>query len=307
MPTYYQACSSALRTALFLLVLGIPASASMPLTETIYTIPESGVELVFHEEYVNVDSFYRKEHIELGFGLVTDLTIWFKFDYLHNGAMEMSQGEVGDLFLKLWYYIGDYCNDMFHMGWFSELRFPTGKNAYTTREWRNLALGNYEITLGLVCQIDLIEKIFMHVNVLYTFRQGRNENFYGGFFLNPVDEETYSKLFGLNPFADDTFLSYERLKNDYITLAVALNTDVIYPFVPYVELYGSFRPFQGSIETDNIPIEGAGVNAFLIGAGIRYFFLRAVYLGIYAVVNPLMDIQEGYITNIIGIDLSYQF
>ena len=293
--------------ALFLFLLCTERVYSLPLTETTYTLPEGGVEFAFHEEYINVRHFYRKEHVELGFGILTDLSIWFKFDYLHGGAFEMEQGEVGDLFFKFWYYIGDYFNEIMHLGFMVEFRFPTGKNAYSSKEWRNLCLGNHEITLGPVARFDLKKIIFFHANVFYTFRQDKNEDFYGGFYINPVNEDTYVNLFGLNPFSDDAFLSWDRLKNDYFTLSVAVNTNLVYPFIPYIELSSSFRVFRGKIEMENVPIEGAGIDSFLISAGVRYFLMRSVYLGIYAVVNPLMDIQEGYLKNIIGVDLSYQF
>ncbi|HSA14577.1 MAG TPA: hypothetical protein P5346_07525 [Spirochaetota bacterium] len=298
---------SALFAALFLFPLFSTALYSLPLTETVYTIPEGGVELAFHEEYVNVSHFYRKEHIELGFGVLTDFSLWFRFDLLHGEAFEMDRAEIGDLSLKLWYYIGDYFNDVMHIGMLFRFRFPTGKDAYIYPEWRNLCLGNHEITLGPSARFDLDKTVFFHANIFFTFRQARNEDFYGGFYLNPVNEETYVKLFGLNPFAEGTFLSGERLKNDYFTLSLAVNTNVIHPFIPYVELYGAFRPYRGKITASGIPIEAAGVDSFLISAGLRYFFLRAVYLGIYFVVNPLMDIQKGYIKNVIGVDFSYQF
>jgi hypothetical protein len=293
--------------ALFLFLCSNFSYASMTLTETIYTIPESNVELVFHEEYIRINHFYRKEHIELGFGLIPDLSIWFKFDYLHGEAFDMGQGEVGDLFFKFWYYIGDYAGDILHLGWFTQFRFPTGKNAYSDASWRNLALGNYDLKIGLVAQVDVIEKIFFHFNVFYTFRPARNDDFYGGFYINPVKEETYTNLFGFNPFSENSFLSYRRLENDYITLAGAINTNVIYPVVPYVEFYGSFRPYQGSVDIDDVPIEAAKYDVFLIGVGLRFFFFRHVFLGIYTVVNPLMETQKGYITNVIGFDMSYRF
>jgi hypothetical protein len=297
---------SAMFMALFLFLPCGRTLQALPLTETTYTIPDGGVEFAFREEYVNVEKFYRKEHVELGFGVLSDLSIWFKFDYLHGGAFDMGQGQVGDIFFKLWHYIGDYFSNRMHLGLMVEFRFPTGENAYTSSKWRNLCLGNHEITIGPVAQFDLRDIVFFHANVFYTFRQERNEDFYGGFYINPVSEKTYTKLFGLNPFADDAFLSVDRLKNDYITLALAVNTRVMYPFIPYVELSTSFRLFRGSFKTSDLPIEGAGIDSFLLSAGIRYFFRRTIYLGLYVVVNPLMDLQPGYLTNTVGFDFSVQ-
>jgi hypothetical protein len=293
--------------ALFLFLVDERDCSALALTETIYTIPEGSVELIWHEEYSMVEHYYRKEHIGLGFGIVPDISIWFKFEYLHDGAFEMGQGEIGDTFLKFFFYIGDYFDDILHLGWMVQFRFPTGKNAYTSTEWRNLCLGNSEIRLGPVARLDVIKKIFFHFNLFYTFRQDKGENFWGGFHINPVDEDTYIKLFGLNPFSDNTFLNVDRLKNDYISLALACNTNVIYPVIPYIEIYGSFRPYRGYIETEDIPIEGAGIDPFLISTGIRYFFKKYVYLGFYAVLNPLIEYQDGYLAYTLGFDFSIQF
>ena len=150
-----------------------------------------------------------------------------------------------------------------------------------------------------------VAPIYFHLNVLYTFREGSSEDFYGGIYLNPLAAKTYQTIFGLNPFHRDSFLNSERLKNDFGTFALALNTDILYPFIPFVELYWSYRFYQGSISTSDIPIEGCGINPFLFSVGGRYFFSHDIYLGVYSIINLVP--QKNYIKSIFGFDFSLQF
>ena len=62
---------------------------------------------------------------------------------------------------------------------------------------------------------------------------------------------------------------------------------------------------RASIHRD-VPIEAARYNTFLMGAGLRYFFMEAMYLGIYTVQNPLQRSQKDFIQGIYGLELSVQ-
>ena len=283
--------------------------ASMPLTETIYTLPVGNIELNLSEEFCQVNDFYMRESLNLGVGVFNNFSVWLKMHFLHGGMFsnEKDRNALGDIFLKLWFYIGDYCKDNVHIGIMLKFRFPTGDNAYAEPYWRSLSLGKNEIILGPVMQFDIRQLVFLHLNVFYVFREGEGEDFYGGFYLNPIDEDTYKKLFGFNPFEDGAFMSYKRLRNDYIMLSFAVNTNVIYPVIPYMEFYYSVRLYRGKISTGSIPIEGAGIDPFLISMGLRYFFNRAGYIGLYVIQNPLQEMQDDYLKGIYGIDFSMQF
>ena len=74
--------------------------------------------------------------------------------------------------------------------------------------------------------------VFIHLNLFYTFREANGEDFWGGFYINITKKETWEKFFGLNPAAKNTFFNIGRLKNDYMTVSMAWNTNYFYPFVP---------------------------------------------------------------------------
>jgi hypothetical protein len=281
-------------------------ASSLPLTETIYMIPEYDVEIFLRDEVYDTGKFSRKDSFGLGFGATDAFSLWIHMSYLSQSAFRVNRSDVGDLFIKGKFYIGDYANNMVHLGFLMDVRFPLAKNAYVTSYWQNLALGKYEVRLGPFARFDLLDVAFIHLNLFYTFREANGEDFWGGFYFNILKKDTWEKFFGLNPAADNTFFSGTRLKNDYMTISMAWNTNYFYPFVPYLEFYGSFRVSRAHIDTSGVPIEAARYNAFLLGAGLRYFFMEAIYLGIYTVQNPLRLSQPEFIRAIYGIELSFQ-
>ncbi|MBN2158641.1 MAG: hypothetical protein JW807_04540 [Spirochaetes bacterium] len=297
---------SAIFIALILFLLIAGRAESLPLTETIYMIPEYDVEIYLRDEVHRTDRYSRRDSAGLGFGAVDWLSLWLQVDYLSQGPFKVDKSNIGDMFLKAKFYIGDFAGDQVHLGFMMNFRFPIGRNAYSSPDWRNLALGKYEIRLGPFARFDILDLAFIHLNLFYTFREGNGENFWGGFYFDITKKETWQKIFGLNPAEKDTFLNIERIKNDYMVASMALNTNYFYPFIPYIEAYGAFRVNRSHIDTGGVPIEGAAYNAFLLSAGIRYFFLEALYFGVYTVQNPLQASQKGFIRAIYGMELSLQ-
>ncbi len=297
---------SAIAIALILFPAPGERASALPLTETIYMVPEYDVEIYLRDEVVQTGNYSRKDSAGIGFGATDEFSLWMQFDYLSGSAFKATRSDLGDLFIKGKFYIGDYVRNQIHLGFLLSLRFPLGKNAYVTDEWRNLALGKYELKLGPFARFDILDLFFIHLNFFYTFREGNSENFFGGFYFDITKKETWEKVFGLNPKEKDTFFSTGRLNNDYLTVSMAWNTGYFYPFVPYIEFYGSFRVSSAGTDTDMVPIEAARYNVFLMSAGLRYFFMDAVYLGIYTIQNPLRLSQKDYVQAVYGLELSFQ-
>jgi hypothetical protein len=297
---------SAMAMALFLSLPAGISLASMPLTETIHMIPENEVELYLQEQFIQIDDYYRRDRLGAGIGVLPSISLWFEFNLLTRGIIPPGASDFGDLFVKLKFFIGDYFASRFHAGFLTRFRIPTGRNAYASDNWRNLALGKNELTMGGLFRLDFFNPVFIHLNALYTFREGEAEDFYGGLYFNIFEKETWRKVFGLNWTEDGTFLQSKRLLNDYLSFSIAFNSDRLYPVIPFIECYTSIRLSRSSGSLDSISIEALGVNpTLLISAGIRYFFTENIYAGVYAVVNPLW--QKDYIKMIYGLDLSFLF
>ncbi|MFH0977578.1 MAG: hypothetical protein V1874_17500 [Spirochaetota bacterium] len=290
--------------ALILFYFCTDIKASLPLTETIYTIPESEITVGLREEIIKVNNNFRKENYSIGFGAFSSITVWYSVDYIHNNIINASSSKLGDSYLKAWFYLGDFFNFM-HTGLLFLFRLPTGPDAYAESEWRNVSFGKNELKIGPVFKFDIYKSIFLHLNIFYVFREGEDEGFYNGFYFNLTKKETYSKLFGLNFKSKDTFLSGSRLKNDYAVCSTAVNTDIIYPIIPFIEFYASHRVYKKQSGYENIPVEGSGINPILISIGGRYFFSNSLFLGTYYIVNPIRE--KNYIKSVLGFDFSLQF
>lgn len=281
-----------------------PGLSALPLTESLYMVPESRFEFALSEDFHHTDDFYTRESLSLGIGILPSLSLWFDFNLLHrHGNKPFGENVLGDIGLRLKFYICDCASNRLHIAFLTRLRLPTGPDAWLTSDWRGVALGKNELAIGPIFRVDIPGGFFLQLNVFYTFREGTSEDYWGGWYLNPFVGETWVKIFGLNPAEPDTFFSIERLKNDYFTFSLAANTDRIYPFVPYLELYGSVRVTRPP--EDDIRVEAAGINVFMISAGIRYFFTTQIYLGLYGVVNPLW--QDGFTRARYGLEASFQF
>jgi hypothetical protein len=277
----------------------------LPLAETIYLVPEYRVELFWKEESINIDKIFRKDTLGLGLGVPSRLGVWIQFEYLNRGLINFKRSDIGDFFVKSKYHIGDYFFDTLHVGYCFNIRFPLGKDAYSSGAWRNLAFGKNEIKTGLYSQIDIYNAFFVHLNLMYNFREGNAEDFWGGFYLDITKNETWEKAFGLNPYAEKTFLAARRLRNDYMGICSALSTSALYPFVPFVESYLSFRLYQKGNDTASLPIEAGKVNPVIfLSAGLRYFIKYGIYLGVYTIQNPR---RESHFTgSVYGLELSLQ-
>lgn len=299
--------NSARYTALFFFTVFIlfrfqvGLNASLPLVETIYSIPENKIELGFREELVRTSGYYRRDNYTIGFNIFTNFSAWFTFQYID--ALNSGKGSPGDSFFRFKYGIGDYFSDVVHASLLLSLRVPTGSNVYNSPEWRGLSMGMSEIKAGPLFRFDLPAGFFLHTNLFYTFRQGNGENFYGGFYFNFLKKNTWAKLFGLNPFADNTFINWKRLRNDSLDISSAVNTSIFYPLIPFTEI-SYIRSFSSG-GTGLNRIEGDGISPIFLSAGARYFFNQDFYAGLSIIVAPLQN--AGHAREIYALEVSIVF
>jgi len=296
---------SALLAALVLFLAAAAGSyASMPHTETIGTLPEGTMDLLVNEEFFSHDGGFRRDTFGIGFGIMDSLSAQVYFQYLHDGLASGRNAELGDTFVRLWWYAGGTADGSLRWGMLALFRFPTGPNAYTGERWRTLALGNNELKAGPVAQYEA-GPLVLHANLFWVFREKDREGFYNGFYLDPTEKETYRACFGLNFAKEGAFLSGERLANDYAAASFALNTDAPYPFIPWVSVYASRRFSRIDDDIERIPIEGALVNPLLFSAGGRYFFSYNAFVGVSATVSAVR--RRSYPGETVGLELRLQF
>ncbi len=286
---------SVARAALMLFLLSpFALHASYPLTETIYTIPEGKISAGLSVEAFQADRHYREEDFVIGLGVLSNFTVWYSFMYYSDDLYAPSRGRLGDSFLSMWYYAGNYCNNTIHAGIFARFRIPTGKNVYTARDYYPTELGNNELLAGPVVQARLWQ-VTLHANLFYAAREKPDESM---------------SLLGVNPTANDSFLSKRNMGNDYITCSLTAATDVLYPFIPHLGLRGARLLSASALEAgdnEEVLVEGlAPVNAAVCEAGFRYFFTYDTYTGIYGTLN-LTPETNAAIQHSAGLELALEF
>ncbi len=278
-----------------LLVFSTSQIFAFPYLETIFSIPEDEFDFSLKEEYHSLDEPYRIDGFSIGFAVLRGISLWFASSYLHSGDFRNGGNEIGDSHLTLKFQAGDYIREKVHAALFLDFRVPTGKDSYTVPQWRELSFGNNELTLGPVLQIDLLTTFFVHLNVFYIFSQGEGEGFYDGFEMDLSDKSSYKKVFGLNFTEKGAFFYHGRLKNDYIRVSAGINTDWPYPLIPFLSV-NYYKGFNGNLP-EHIPCGGG---SFIVSAGLRYFFSRSSFIGLYGVLNPDIKEKTCYIAGIEG-------
>jgi hypothetical protein len=282
-----------LNSTLFIVLFFLSDLYSLSLIRNCYTVPDNKIDLRFKEEFLYTNSSNRKDNFSLNIGISNKTSIGFDFSLIHSKFYEINGGEPGDILFNLWHFLGDFYNDSISSGIGIVVRIPTGQDAYINEKYRNLSFGNDELKLIAVISNKITNKDRMIFNVSYTFRAAKGEDFYSGFKFNPRKIDTYKSFFGLNPFAEGTFLEGERLKNDYAAIAAGFITLRLYPWIFYTEIYYSSRIYQGKDGIERINIEGDNVNPLLLSLGVKYFFSDSFYLEFAGILDLLQN--DGYI------------
>jgi hypothetical protein len=284
--------------ALFL-VLAPGTSQAFPYLNTIYTIPENEFDFSLKEEYHSLDESYRIDGFRMGFAVLQGISLWFSSSYLNSGGFRSGNNEIGDSHITIKFQAGDYLRENLHAVILLDFRVPTGKDSYSVPEWRKVSFGNNELTLGPVFQVDIFSIFFIHLNFFYIFTQGEGEGFYDGFRINIQERSSYKKAFGFNYTEEDAFFYHEKLKNDYIRISFGVNSDGLYPLLPFLSLH-YYYGFNGTLP-EHIPCGGESV---IFSAGSRYFFTRSSFAGIYTLLNPLNRDNSYFIA---GVDAGILF
>jgi len=278
---------------------------SLPLTRSCYTPPENTIDMAVKEEFIFIKNMNRKDNYSFNMGIPGDTSIGLDFSLIHYNAAEIGGIRPDDILFNFWHFTGEYFDDKLDSGISLVVRIPTGPDAYTDEKSRNLSFGNSELKISPVVSLNCTDHEMLVLNLSYTFREGRGEDLYSGFKINPLKSETYKSLFGLNPFYKNTFLDGENLKNDYASISAGLLSSRLIPWIFFTEIYYSSGIYRGGDGIEHIQIEGAGVNPLLLSAGFKYYFSDSFFVQCSDIVNLLEE--EGFIKNKVEIGLNIFF
>lgn len=296
-----------INSTILLVLFCFSYSFTLPLTRTCYTLTEEKIDLAFNQELVYIDNMNRLDNFVFNLGLPADTSFGFDFSIIHNEYSEAGGGIPGDILFNLWHFTGDYYDGTVSSGLSLVVRIPTGPDAYIDEKVRNLSYGHSELTITPAVSFALSKNENLSINLSYTFREGRGEDIYSGFNLNPFDITTYKSVFGLNPYYEDSFFDGKNLKNDYASISAALMTSRLFPWIFFTEIYYSSGLYNNDVdnETGTLNIEGDGVNPLLVSAGLKFFFSDSFFVQLSDTFTVLK--YEGYIKNKTELSLNIFF
>lgn len=274
-------------TSIVVLIFFAVRALPLPLTKTLYIVPSDKLDVSVSGDYIFADKQFTRESFTAGTGLWNGVSLTGRFDALGDGVAGFDSS--GDAFLDFIMYIDTLSQNRIRTAYYCSIRFPTGPDAYSSDEFRNVALGKSELKTGPVLAFEYSENLTFFANLFYVFRQGASEGFYGGFKVNPGDSDSYKSCFGLNPLNSGAFLYYKKLKNDYIPLSVAGVYSGLSPFILFAEVYYSRKVCNNSDSLEGIPIEGDRINPLFISSGLKFFLSDSFFIQGYGLINPFMN------------------
>lgn len=284
-------CVKRVSTMIMVLILFSGHAFSLPLSRTCYTVPDGMIDVYPGEEFVRDRGTHRRDIVCFNLGLTDATSLGLSWSFL-NYDLSGDDSEPGDAILELWHYTGRYLNEKLDTGISFTLRIPTGPDPSENEKWKNLSVGRSEVKISPVLSFRLTEKELLNMNLSYIFRAGHGENFYGALGGDLKKGDTYRSLFGLNPFCEDSFLSGDRLSDDYITTAFSIVESRLYPFVLYGELYHAFSDFRDDHDVPAGAVEGEGRSLTILSAGLKYFVRDSLFCNFYGTVNPFYTENE---------------
>lgn len=293
-----------LNSTIFLVLFCFLEANSLPLTRTCYTLPEEKVDIALGQELIYSDNLNRLDYFTFSFGLPEDSSFGFNFSLIHN-YNEIREFVPGDILFSLWHFFGDYFSGNVSYGINLVIRIPSGPDVYTNSEVQNISYGHNELTVTPVVTFTLSGYENIVLNMSYTFREGRDEDMYSGFNINPLKEETYKSILGLNPFSENAFLNIERIKNDYVSISAGLITSRFLPWIFIIEMYYSTGFKNRDDIAGGIDIEGSKANPLLLSGGVKYFFSDSLFVQAAEIVT-LVD-SNRYIKNRVALSLNIFF
>ncbi len=273
-------------TILLVLILFSETAFPLPLSRTCFTVAEDSGDLYLGEEIVADTNTHRRDMISYSIGLTPSTTLGLSWSML-NYKLYGGESQPGDAIVDLWHYTGRYLYDRLDTGINLSYRIPFGPDPGIDGKWKNLSVGRSELKITPVLSIRITENELFSINLGYVFRESRDENFFDGLKGNLKDKNTYSSFFGLNPSDKDSFLSSEKLSDDYITAACSIVETRFYPVVLYSELYYAFTDFKDDAGVPSTGVEGEGGSLAKISAGGKYFIRDSVFCNVYGILNPL--------------------
>jgi len=260
-----------------------------------------------------------REH-DLFLPVFLNTEIGFSFSYLNQVQPEITISRAGDIKLFLNTRL-DWVKNTFTMNYFLEYNNGSGPQYTSINAHPMESYGFPEIRTGFLF-FKNFNFISFHLNLFYVFRKEKiirekNENnefvrksieepgITNGMTLNIFSKDTYYRVFGFNYSDERNFFYYRYLSNDNLEYLLAANTDLIYPYVPFIEF-----TFNHDFQIKNRKARyykyapGSGYFKFQAAAGFKILLVEDSLRIKSSFFIPIGELKNAYIW---GTSLGFQF
>lgn len=262
---------------------------------TVYLVaPDlAGVELT-QRAYYDPEGYlvwYREQNLSLS--ITEDVELGFHVPYIIHSEGELDFSRLGDLKVHL-----NFATDWFKSaGLFNYyLEYNSGSGPpytdLTTHELESYGYPEWRTGLIFMRKTDYVT---FHANLYYVFRGENEVGFFDGMAFNVFTKETWERALGFNYNDDRNFFYKGNFKNDNIEYLFAVNTDLLYPLVPFTELTFS-HDFYGDQMAQKYSrrAPGSGYYRSQISAGTKLFLANDNLAFKTALVLPVGELSDTF-------------
>lgn len=267
-----------------------------------------GVGIVQNYFYNNLGEHYLVRNQMLKLAISNSVQLGVQLPYINHFSKAVDNSDFGDLKLHL-NVATDWFKNYILINYFVEINTGTGP-VYTDTNFSPIEnYGFPEFRTGFIF-MKITKFITYHFNLFYVFRgqrgpDGKEPDITNGFAFNIFTKEAWKRGLGFSPEDERNFFYKGNIPNDIIEYALAVNTEIFFPWVPFVELIWNHD--LGAEKSSYIREgPGTGVSRTEMTIGNKWFTKENNFSIIGAVSVPLFKMQRFYLISFsLGIHLRF--
>ena len=286
--------------AVNLIYSGSVNAAYLHETATVYLIEPNLAGLDFYQKYyyVNKSEYLLVREQNMLLSITPDIELGIKVPFTNYVTRELTFSRLGDVKFHL-NFATDWFEKAGKFNYFLEYNVGTGASIDELTTHPMESYGHQEWRTGLI-YFRKWDYFSISANLFYVFKNKDEKTLFQSFFgdgvtLNPFNEQSYRRAFGFNPKNDQAYFYEGNLKNDNMEYGLAVNSELVYPFVPFVE--GTFsHDFWGAQSKSRYVRLAPGLGLFRtqLITGFKYFMADDHFSIKVSFYVPLGDLSTTY-------------
>ncbi|MDA3901250.1 MAG: hypothetical protein PF637_12120 [Spirochaetes bacterium] len=178
----------------------------------------------------------------------------------------------GDVILGVENYLGNLGHSLFYMS--VDMNIPFSESLYNKKSQFNFNTGVWSLRPSIQ-SVFSTERFSLTGELFHQFMSRQESDFFDPLRFNMTNRKTWTTIFGLNPFEDDTFFAPDSRANDWGGFSVEVRF-LAGKFVPGLQLEYS-SPYSTRKSEEGMPYQGFSPMLLLKG-GAGYYFNDFFYV-----------------------------